>query len=137
MKDTFHISVDNKLKEEKRDLNVYQHSHKGAHIISYNSSITLPLGTQEEEDYLHISVVSGPGNMWKECMVDVPSWVDFIFSAAGKVTVMHSGGRTKLIIPPGPPTWQLKITRPEGNHRRQASEKIIIGNNGYFSMPEI
>jgi len=136
MKDTFHITVDNKLKEEKRDLNVYQHSHKGAHIISYNSSITLPLGTAEE-DYLHISVVSGPGNMWKECVVNIPTWVDFLFSAAGKVTVRHTGGRMLLTIPPGPPTWQLKITRPEGNHHRQISENITIGGNGCAVVPGI
>jgi hypothetical protein len=108
------IIVENKLIKEKRDINVYHQSTRGAHIISRSSSITLPLRTVEEEDYLHISVISGPGYLWKNCMLDLPSWADFEFSSEGKSTLTHSGDRILLKIPPGPPTWQLKMTMPNG-----------------------
>jgi hypothetical protein len=108
------IIVKNKLIKEKRDINVYHQSTRGAHIISRSSSVKLPLRTVEEEDYLHISVISGPGNLWKHCMLDLPSWADFEFLSETKTTLTHSGDRILLKIPPGPPTWQLKMTMPNG-----------------------
>ncbi|MCU0289222.1 MAG: hypothetical protein MUF15_22855 [Acidobacteria bacterium] len=45
---------------------VYHHSNRSAYIISHNSSISIPLRTSGEGDYLHISIVSGPGNLEKD-----------------------------------------------------------------------
>ena len=106
------ITVINKLTSEKRDLNVYHHFTRSAYMISHNSSIVVPLHTAAEGDYLHISIVSGPGNLEKDCAIDLPSWVDFKFFSQGDFTVTHAGGSTLLEIPSGPPVWQLKITRP-------------------------
>jgi hypothetical protein len=106
------ITIKNKLVMEKRDINVYHHASGSAHIISYNSSVTLPLGTVSQEDYLHISAVSGPGNLKYDSVIDLPSRVDFELTSEVKVTVTHCGDRTLAKIPPGPPTWMLKITRP-------------------------
>lgn len=122
------FTVENMLKKEKRGLNVYHHSSRGAHLISCGSSVTLPLGNTEEEDYLHISVVRGPGDLWKNCLINVPSWADFQLSTDGKVLVSHAGDRTLLDIPPGPPTWQLKITRPPG--ARGIQEDTVTVCNG-------
>jgi hypothetical protein len=122
------IIVKNKLIREKRDINVYHQATKSAHIISRNSSITLPLRNSEENDYLHISVISGPGNLWKNCLINLPSWAEFEFSSEGKIAVTHSGDRMVLNIPPGPPTWQLKITRPNGLQMLQAPDHVIIGD---------
>jgi hypothetical protein len=122
------ITVKNKLIREKRDINVYHQATRSAHIISRNSSITLPLRNSEESDYLHISVISGPGNLWKNCLINLPSWADFEFSSEGKLAVTHSGDRMVLNIPPGPPTWQLKITRPNGLQMPQAPDHVIIGD---------
>jgi hypothetical protein len=122
------ITVKNKLIKEKRDINVYHQATRSAHIISRNSSITLPLRASQEEDYLHISVISGPGNLWKNCLIDLPSWADFEFSSEGKMAVTHSGDRMVLNIPPGPPTWQLKITRPNGLQMMQTPDHVIIGD---------
>ncbi len=108
------IIVENKLIKEKREINVYHRSTRGAHIISRGSSITLPLGTIEEEDYLHISLVSGAGYLWQHCLLDLPSWADFELSSEAAITLTHSGDRILLKISPGPPTWQLKITMPNG-----------------------
>lgn len=110
----FNMTVENKLVAEKRDMSIYHHTGRSTHIISYNSSITLPLRTIEKDDYLHISPVSGPGNLWRDCLIDIPSWADFTFSSEGKITFTHSGDRMILKIPPGPPSWQLRITRPTG-----------------------
>lgn len=122
------ITVKNKLIRENRDINVYHQATRSAHIISRNSSITLPLRTSEEDDYLHISVISGPGNLWKNCLVDLPWWADFEFSSEGTIAITHSGDRMVLNIPPGPPTWQLKITRPNGLQMMQTPDHVIIGD---------
>jgi hypothetical protein len=119
MPDKIEVTVENKLLAEKRDINVYHHSTQSAHIISHNSSITLPLAANGEKYYLQISVVKGPGYLENNCLINIPSWVDFDFTSKESVTaisITHShdpeGARTVLKIPPGPPAWELKITRP-------------------------
>jgi hypothetical protein len=114
------ITIKNKLVMEKRDINVYHHAGGSAHIISYNSSVTLPLRTVSEEDYLHISVISGPGNLKYDCVIDLPSWADFELTSEGSVTVTHSGDRTLAKIPPGPAAWMLKMTRPDTSNSNSA-----------------
>jgi hypothetical protein len=105
------ITIENKLVIEKRDINVYHHSTRSAHMISYNSTITLPLKTTDEHDYLYFSIVCGPGSMERRSVVDLPSWLNFEFLSEGKLTVQHADQRTLLRIPPGLPSWQLKLTR--------------------------
>lgn len=122
------ITVENKLVLEKRDMNVYHHFSRSAHMISHDSSITLPLRPAFEDDYVHISVVSGPGRLENKSVLNLPSWVDFEFSAVGNVTVIHSGDRTVLKIPPGPPVWQLKMTRPSST-MAQAEDRVTIGDD--------
>ncbi len=126
------ITVRNKLVTEKRDINVYHHSDRSAHIISCNSSITRGIKPVQEEDFLQISIVSGPGHLKNDCVLDLPSFMDFRFWAAKEVTLIHSGERTLLKIPPGPPIWEIKMTipkrfysmdSPNGNH-------VIIGDAG-------
>ena len=112
MKKEIDITVENKLTTEKRDLNIYHHSGKSSHIIGHNSSITLPLKTVSEDDYMHISVACGPGRLTRKSVISLPSWVDFECSSEGHLAVTHSGERMLLKIPPGPPTWQLKMIRP-------------------------
>ncbi len=121
------IIVQNKFNKEKRDINVYHHAGKSAHIISYNSSITFPFQTAEENDFLHLSIVSGPGNLWKDYLVNLPSWADFEFSLEGKVTIIHSGSRTILKLPPGPPQWQLKMTRSTETPGNHSPDYVTIG----------
>ncbi|MFC2141150.1 hypothetical protein ACFLQP_02515 [Acidobacteriota bacterium] len=132
MAEGFNITVKNKLLEEKRYINVYHQSTKSAHIISYDNSITLPLGTVEESDFLYISAVKSQGNLWKACLINVPSWADFEFSLDGKVAIVHSNDkdRTILKIPPGPPTWQLKMTQSTAVLMGRLSDHIIIRDNG-------
>jgi len=136
MPEKIDITIENKLAAEKRDINVFHHSTRSAHIISHLSSVTLPLECDGEDDYLYISVVRGPGNLWMDCVINVPSWANFEFSSEGKLTVTHSSdnSRTSLKIPSGPPTWGLKITRParlwhidplSANNR----DNVIIGDD--------
>jgi hypothetical protein len=108
------ITIRNKLTNDRRDVNVYHHSNRSSHIISYNSSITRTIKSLKENDYLHISVVSGPGHLKNYCILDLPSFVDFKFSLTGEeVILVHSGERVLLRIPPGPPIWQLKMIIPK------------------------
>lgn len=131
MAEEFKIKVENKLIAERRYINVYHQSTKSAHLISYNSSITLPLGIVEESDYLYISAVRSHGNLWKACLIDLPSWADFEFSSDGKVGLAHScqEGRTILKISPGPPTWQLKMTQSTRAFMGKLSDNIIIADS--------
>ena len=127
----FDITVENKLIQEKRYINVYHQSTRSAHLISYNSSITLPLGTAAENDYLYISAVRSHGNSWKACLIDVPSWADFEFSSEGKVAVAHANDADRIIlkVPPGPPTWQLKMTQSTATLMGRWSDNVIIRDN--------
>ena len=99
-------------------------------MISHESSITLPFKTVIENDYLHISIVSGPGRLEGNCVVNLPSWIDFELSSAGDAALTHSGDRTLLKIPPGPPTWQLKMTRSLDSIIDQSLARITVGDDG-------
>lgn len=124
MKKKIDITVWNKLIKEKRDINMYHHSNKSAHIISCNSSLTRGIKPMEENDYLHISVGRGPGYLKHYCILNLPSFLDFRFSITGEAILIHSGERTLLQIPPGPPTWELKMTIPS----RLSSGDTLNGN---------
>jgi len=128
MPEKIEITVRNKLVTEKRDLNVYHNANRSAYMISHGNSITIPLGTVEDADYLHLSIVSGPGSMEKACWLEVPSWCDFTVSGLGNGDLTHSGDRTLLKIPPGPPVWQLKIMPPSGDIKTPIEDYIIIGD---------
>lgn len=123
------ITIENKLVMEKRDMNVYHHSTRSAHMISHDSSITIPLKLDIEDDYLHISLVSGPGRLEGNCLVNLPSWVNFELSSAGDATVVHLGERTLLKIPPGPAVWQLRMTRSFSSLNDQPSDRVTIGDD--------
>ena len=121
------ITIENKLIKEKRDIHVYHHSSRGAHIIGYDSAIELPLDSVDHDDYLYISIVKGPGNVWRDCVIHLPLWMDFEFSSRGDLILKHSQSndarRFILKIPPGPPTWELRLMRPT---RLERSEEIKI-----------
>ncbi|MCK5056424.1 MAG: hypothetical protein KAT34_07210 [Candidatus Aminicenantes bacterium] len=119
------IIVKNDLTMEKRDVNIYHHSENSAHIISPGSSTALPLKTIGE-DYLHISVIRGPGNLLRDCQLNIPPWADFEFSLEGKVTITHRGNRTLLKIPAGPPAWQLKMTAPGKSRSKPKKDFITV-----------
>lgn len=130
MTDEIGITIQNKLVTEKRSINVYRHFTRDAYLISYNSSVDLHLGTDIGNDYLHISIVSGPGPLADGCVVNLPAWADYEFSSEGKLTAAHDGDRKLLKIPPGPCVWQLKITRSPGMAGCPSSECIIkIGDH--------
>ena len=94
MPEAVEFTVENRFNKEKRDINIYHRSTTSAHIISHNSSTTLPLRIVGESDFLDISPVSGPGNLRGESVIDLPSWADFEFSFSSerKVTFIHWGG---------------------------------------------
>ncbi len=123
------VTIENKLVLEKRDMNVYHHSTRSAHLISHNNSITLPLRPSIEEDYLHISVVSGPGHLINKSILNLPAWADFEFSSEGKIKVVHSDDRTLLKIPPGPSTWQLRMTRSITSIIDRAADRVTVGDD--------
>lgn len=123
------VTIENKLVLEKRDMNVYHHSTRSAHLISHNNSITLPLQPSVEDDYLHISVVSGPGHLINKSILIIPAWADFEISSEGKVSVAHLGDRTLLKIPPGPSTWQLRMTRSSTSIINRAVDRVTVGDD--------
>lgn len=125
------LKILNQLVSEKRDINVYLHSNRSAFILSYNNSISLPLSINDKGDYLHISIVSGPGNLEKDCIINLPIIADFKFFSQGNFSIIHTQGRTLLEIPPGPPLWQLKIkyTLEISKSIKNTSDYITIGDS--------
>ena len=135
---TINVTIHNKLEMEKRDINIYHHSAKSAHIISHNSDITLPFKLIAAGDYLDISLVGRPDHLNCKSIIDLPAWANFEFSSEGKVAICHNEDRTLLKIPPGPPLWQLKITlssQDNGRYswnipgRAQRLDYVIIGDD--------
>ncbi len=122
------ITIENRLIKEKRDMNVYHNATRSAHMIGYDSSITLPFKPALENDYLYISIVSGPGNLECKSVINLPSWVNFQFLSEVKLAVTHSDDRTFLIIHPGLPGWELKLTRPDSSDRR-GDDRVIISED--------
>lgn len=112
------ISIENNLVIEKRDLNVYHHASRGAHLIGWKSFISLPLRSVESNDYLYFSIVGGPGAMIMKCLVNLPAWLSFEFISEGKLTVHHSEGRILLHIPSGLTGWQMKLTHSASGFRK-------------------
>jgi len=135
------ITVENKLVTERRAVSVYHHATRGAHLISHNSSVMLPLKPAAGEDYFHISVPRGPGRLECDCVVDLPYGLDFEFAGEGKVVITHKGGRVLVKIPAGPPLWQLKLTRPvempPGGPTADSDFSVIIGEIEKTSLKEM
>ena len=129
MPEGIRLKIQNNLSAEKRDLNVYQHVTRSAYIISHGNTVSIPLKTAGNCDYLHISVVSGPGRLEKECFVNIPSWCDFTVSSLGYGDISHSDDRILIKIPPGHPVWQLKITCPYNGTHIPAEDFINIGDS--------
>ncbi len=123
-----HINIENRLVMEKRNMNIYHHSTRSAHMLGFDGSITLPLGPVIEDDYLHISIVKGPGPLEGKYVLNLPSWADFEFSSRGDVAVHHSGDRTLVKVPPGLPVWQLRMTRSLSLPTGRVSDRVTIGD---------
>lgn len=128
MQDACEIKIVNKLRTEKRGLNIYHQSTQGSHIISTGSSVRFSLKPGKEDDFLHLSVISGPGPLWKECRVGLPSWCDFDFSGGGALRVEHCGEKLQLVIPPGPPSWQLVVTRAKSSNGVKREDAIVFSD---------
>lgn len=131
MPQTFDITVENKIRKEKRDINVYHQFTGISHIVSYNNSITLPFRNAAEKDFLCISIVNDCGNLSQACFINLPSWAEFEFSSKVNVTMTFYGKRTVLKIPPGPVAWQMKLTKPEGLSSVDplTGDKVTVGDS--------
>lgn len=106
----FEITIRNKLVSQRKDINVYHYATRSAHIISHNSSITLPFKTSGEMDFLSLSIPSVAGRLRKKCLIDLPEWSEVELSLEGKITIFQREGRILLKIPAGAPIWELKLT---------------------------
>lgn len=123
------LTIENRIAIGRRDMNIYHHFTRSAHMISFDSSITLPLRTITDGDYLHISIVSGPGRLESSCIVDLPSWIDFELYSKGDVKIVHTSNRILVKIPPCFPIWQLKMTRSLSSLSHYPSDYIAIGDS--------
>ncbi len=130
------IAVCNRLVRDRRDINVYHHSEGTNNIISSKSRAVYSLGDHDAGDCLKISVPSGPGYLLNPCILEMPPYMNYRFSAEGKFLLLHKGERTLLKIPPGPPLWELKlfIPVPMGPGFSVSEDQVIISDeaNGTF-----
>jgi len=131
MRQKYTITIQNKLRQEKRDINVYSRACGAAGIIGYGGSSKSELHLSDPEDFLHISPVKGPGNLVHDCMIDIPAWLQFQFSGSSHINLSSTGGKACLSISPGPPDWELKICAPANKSDIPAgknSDNIVIGD---------
>ncbi len=135
----FDIVINNKLTIQRRDIHVYHCASRSAHIISYNSSITLPLHTTDGKDYLGISMAGVAGGLRNNCVIDLPAWIEVEIYLEGKLTISHRDRRTLLKIPPGSPAWELRLTRPAGLTAisPHAGDLVTIGDEDGKNMSTI
>ena len=137
MSSSVRVMVENRLVTERRDLNVYHSCSATAHMISFDSSVTVSLGLGVEGDYLHVSVVGGPGRLRLETWVQLPGWLDFEYSGEGKIAVVRSGDCIYIKIPPGLPGWSIKMTRPTDEGFVQRLPVIAVGDHRLGCQAEI
>lgn len=123
------ITIKNQLVMEERDMNVYHHATKSAYMVSHSNSVTIFLKPDIEDDYLHLSIVTGPGYLDRPSVINLPSWANFEFSSMRDVTVLRYEGRVIIRIPPGLPLWQLRMTRSHDSPINQEKDTIIVGDN--------
>ncbi len=128
MKEEIKMTIKNNFCTEPRSINVYHHAAGSAHMISHNSSVTLPLRAFSQDDYLYIAVVNGPGPLCKQTVIDLPGWADFEFVPGGEINLIHSDGRILLNMPPGQPGWQLKI-RQAALPGTEETDSVTIGDS--------
>ncbi|MCP4214256.1 MAG: hypothetical protein GY765_06345, partial [bacterium] len=121
------LTVKNRLIKEKRDISLYHCLTKSAHLLSPDSMQTQPLSPADEGDYLHLSAVRGPGDLVTACIITLPRGIDFLLTTDGAVRLEHTDTGTRLILPPGPPSWQLKLTLPPGPFPSKQPAVIIVG----------
>ncbi len=122
------ITVENNLVMEKKDLNIYHHATRSAHMICFESSVTLPLKSACKDDYLTISVAPGYFRHEKDHFVDLPSWGD-VECCTGEISaVLNSQNRTRVRIPPGKPMWQLRISRADMSSHQLTAARIFVSD---------
>ncbi len=121
------MTIQNNFSTEPRTLNVYHHAAGSAHMISHNSSVTLPLHSLSQGDYLYIAVVGGPGPLRNPSVIDIPAWADFELIPGGELTLVHHCRRILLNIPPGQPNWQLKLKQAADTDKR-STDSVTIGD---------
>jgi hypothetical protein len=113
------IDVKNKLLNTRGCIEVYHHYTRITDTVNYNHSITIPLQrttANQQEDYLRIELVGDSVQGKAVYLVDLPSWVNYYFSA-GKIkgiTVTNENERILLKVATGASAWGLKISRPTG-----------------------
>lgn len=131
------ITVSNQLVKGERDINVYHHARRTAHLISCGGVLTSRITAGEADDYLHISVVSGPGYLENECVMDLPSFMNFRFRTTGEVIFDHSGERLVLRVPPGPPAWELRmnVSKRLSPAQAPAGDQVVIGDEEVTTEP--
>ena len=135
---TLTIQVKNNFKKGKRGIIVHDSSQKQDWIVPWGKNgqgdttqeFDIPGG---KDDSLVIAVTPGAGDL-KWCKAELPAALPFIFIPGGmeKLGILTSsdGERTTLRIPPGSPTWQLKIRRATQFMAQMADEEPGSGEGG-------
>ncbi len=135
MRNEVEITVENRMVLEKRTLSIYHKGRDSTHLIHSSSSLTVVLKAAED-DYLHISPVSGPGDLKNDCVLRIPSWADFQFSSEGKISLSHWGKLFLLTVPAGTAPWELRMTRPACPGVSPSSYEVIINDNVSFQIKD-
>jgi hypothetical protein len=142
--ENFTIRVTNKLKEEKRSLHIYSSAGNEESFIhwpkkdeeSRSEIFEMPSSCCSEENYLIITVPprhNEDGEDRVACQVFLPSKSELNFISGDVIiTPPHNGNGEPMSIEEGPPTWKLKVTRPQEccASRQEPDDDVTVGDNG-------
>lgn len=135
---TMPVTIRNKLLKDRRDIHVYHHSTRGAHIISRGHSLDIALLDKDSGDYVHISAGGAGGRPGHDCRITIPRELDLEFSSQGDFTLNHppekDRNNTRLILPPGTAKWELTLAWSMKNSHATTPgperECILVIDNG-------
>jgi len=123
------IIIQNKLIAENCDINIYHCQSGSAHLISCSSTVKFMLSCLED-DFLHISLVRGQGNLEHTFHFYLPQWIDFDFYHIQGLSLKNYGTMYILKVPPGIPGWELRVKAANLGMNSQIRD-IIIADEGY------
>ena len=114
MREILYFKIENQLKFEKREIKVSHHSTAKDITLDYEVSTSNKFGLLPEGgDHLLMEIV-GAEALSRNCWVRLPRKgnVMFIPEENQSIEYVNTDDGIFMKIPPGPPTWKLKFSRP-------------------------
>jgi hypothetical protein len=112
------IEIKNQFKIRKKKIQVLNSITGMKDIVFINDSIVLPIpeGSEDEDKYIEIQIISDEANIATEYIIEISPWINFQILSKHRIESSCDtvGSITKLRIPDGMHDWKLRISKPTG-----------------------